>query len=117
MEAQAAGLRITTSSIAAINETVGDRGTLISGDWTTKEYKDKFIESVVKQLKDTDNSDRIKLQEYASKHFGLDDLAKDWEKMFYDLIEEKKSNPIVPYQPTIPYRGTERGQYEGDTRL
>lgn len=107
---------MTTSSIAALNETVGSRGTLIPGDWTTSEYKDKFINSVVSQLKNNDNSDRIKLQEYAKNTFGLDSLAKEWEKMFYDLIEYKKINPIVPYQPTIPYRGTERGQYEGDTR-
>lgn len=117
MEMQAAGVRTTTSSIAALNETVANRGVLINGDWTTQAYKDQFIASVVSQLKDNSNEDRVALQKYAKENFGLDDLAKDWEKMFFDLIEEMKVNPIVSYQPTIPYRGTERGQFEGDTRL
>lgn len=43
------------------------------------------------------------LQKYAKENFGLEDLAKDWEKMFYTLMEEVKTNPISPYQPTIPY--------------
>ena len=64
-----------------------------------------------------DNSDRSQIQDYAKKHFGLDELAKDWENMIYNLLEEKKTNPIIPYQPTIPYRcPEEHGYYEGDTR-
>ena len=104
-EAQAAGLRIITSSIAALNETVADRGILIDGDWTTEEYKNKFIEAVVSAMKYEGEEDRLLLQQYAKETFGLDELAKDWEKMFYGLIEEIKSNPIVPYLPTKPYRG------------
>lgn len=115
MEAQAAGLGIVTSSIAALNETVANRGTLIDGDWTTKPYKDKFVECVVNAM-NNNNSDRIKLQQYAKEHFDLDKLAEDWEKMFYSLIDEVKKNPIVPYYPTTPYRGNGRGYYNGDTR-
>lgn len=104
-EAQAAGLRIVSSPIAAINETVGDRAfALISGDWMTKEYQDKFIESAVAALSKEDESDRIAIQQYAANNFGLESLSKNWEKMFYDLINDIKINPVVPYQPTNEYK-------------
>ena len=104
MEAQAAGLRIISSSIAALNETVGQRGILIDGEWTSPEYHTKFIDAAVKALTNEDDSDRLVLQQYAKDNFGLIELAKDWETMFYSLLDELKINPIVPYQPTIPYR-------------
>jgi glycosyltransferase involved in cell wall biosynthesis len=104
MEAQAAGLRIVSSSIAALNETVADRGVLLPGEWTSPEYKEKFVQVTVKALNDPANNDRNDLQRYAKEHFGLDTLAKDWEAMFHDLIETMKTNPIVPYYPTTQYR-------------
>lgn len=104
MEAQAAGLRIVSSNIAALNETVADRGVLIDGDWTTLEYQNKFISYVVEAMNKNDGSDRIKLQNYAKENFELNKLAEDWQTMFYSLIEELKINPIVPYQPTVRYR-------------
>jgi glycosyltransferase involved in cell wall biosynthesis len=104
MEAQAAGLRIVTSSIAALNETVSTRGVLIDGDWTTEEYKSKFIDAVVSSMQNDDNSDRLKLQQYAKDNFGLDDLASDWNKMFHKLLEDLKTIPINPYQPTKHYK-------------
>lgn len=103
-EAQAAGLRIITSSIAAINETVGDRGVRIDGEWTSEQYQRRFIDEAVKALTEEDNSDRLISQQYAKDHFCLDQLAKDWEKMFFELIEKKKTNPVVPYYPTRQYR-------------
>lgn len=117
MEAQAAGLGIVTSSIAALNETVSNRGILIDGDWASSEYKDKFIQSVVNTMNNYNDSDRVKIQEYANQNFGLDSLAKNWNDMFYQLINEVKINPMVPYQPTIPYRENGNGYYDGDTRL
>lgn len=103
MEAQAAGMRMVTSNIAALKETAGERAVLIDGDWTTPEYQQKFVQNVVKALNNYSDTDRSQLQTYAKEHFSLDGLAKDWEKMFYDLIEGAKSNPIIPYQPTPPY--------------
>jgi glycosyltransferase involved in cell wall biosynthesis/2-polyprenyl-3-methyl-5-hydroxy-6-metoxy-1,4-benzoquinol methylase len=96
MEAQAAGLRIITSPIAALNETVGTRGTLIPGEWTTPEYKNKFVDAVVSAMHSDNNTDRVALQEYA-KNFDLDSLSQDWEKMFTSLIIEKTENPLVAY--------------------
>lgn len=103
MEAQAAGCRMVTSSIAALNETAGDRAKLIQGDWTTPEYQEQFVKECVLALKNEDDSDRAKLQEY-SKNFDFDNLAKDWCDMFLELIEKKKTNPFIPYQPTVAYR-------------
>lgn len=117
MEAQAAGLRMVTSSIAALNETVSERGILIDGDWTSIEYKDKFIQSVIKSINNYSESDRLNLQQYAKQKFGLDSLAQDWSNMFAQLIDEVKSHPMIPYQPTNPYKEDGKGYYDGDTRL
>jgi glycosyltransferase involved in cell wall biosynthesis len=103
MEAQAAGLYIVTSSIAALNETVADRGVLIPGEWTSPEYMKTFIDSTVLALKEKNVSDRASLQQYAKEHFGFDSLVKDWENMFSLLIQELEINPIFPYQPTKEY--------------
>lgn len=104
-EATAAGLRLICNGNGALKEIVGERGHLIiNKDWTSPEFKKEFVEETIKALKKEDNSDRLELQNYAKEHFCLDKLAKDWEKMFYNLMEEMKTNPIVPYQPTLPYR-------------
>lgn len=103
-EAQAAGLRIISSTIAAINETVGDRGILIPGDWTSKPYQDQFVEAAVKALQDTSDNERQELHNYARDNFDLIDLAKKWEEMIYSLIEQKLINPIISYQPTERYK-------------
>lgn len=104
MEAQAAGLRMVTSNIGALQETAGSRAILLDGEWTSPEYQKIFIDHVVSALTKEDESDRIILQQYAKDNFSLDTLATDWEKMFYQLLENIKINPIVPYQPTTPYR-------------
>lgn len=104
MEAQAAGLRIITSSIAALNETVGSRGTLIGGDWISTEYKKQFFDAVVAAMNKNDGSDRVALQQFARANFGLDGLAQEWMQMFHSLIEQKKQYPLVPYQPSVEYR-------------
>lgn len=86
MEAQAAGLRIVTSPIAALGETVGPRGTLIPGSWTSTAYKEKFVDAVAAAMLKDGNEDREALRKYAREHFGWDSLAKDWEKKFQDLL-------------------------------
>lgn len=116
MEAQAAGLRMITSNIAALQETAASRATLLDGEWTSPEYQQKFIESVVSALNKPDDSDRLQLQEYAKENFGLDTLAQDWEQMFYKLIDNLKINPIIPYYPTAKYRG-DSGLYSSDNVL
>jgi glycosyltransferase involved in cell wall biosynthesis len=60
---------------------------------------------------------REELQQYAKEKFCLNKLAKNWENIFFNLIEDVKTNPIPPYQPTTPYRGNGKGYSSGDTRL
>lgn len=104
MEGQAAGLKVISSALGALPETVGDRGYLISGkEWTSEEYKNEFVKEAVSSFKIT-NDDRSELQKHAKESFCLDQLAKDWEEMLYKLINDKVSNPIVPYMPTEAYR-------------
>jgi glycosyltransferase involved in cell wall biosynthesis len=104
VEAQAAGLRVITSPIAALNEVVADRGTLISGEWTSQDYQDRFVDATVIALLKEDDSDRETIQNYVKQHYSLDILADEWSDMFYNLIELKKINPLVPYEPTKHFK-------------
>ena len=97
MEAQMAGLKIITSPIAALNETVADRGKLISGDWLSKEYQEEFIKEVVDAMLNTKEEERKKLTEYARTHFNWDDVAVSWDKIFDNIIENKSNNILDPY--------------------
>lgn len=101
--AQAGGARIVSSSIAAIKETVGERGVLLSGDWTSQAYQDEFVKEAVLAIQETNNHDREQLRQYARDNFCLDQLATDWNDIFYNLARELKENPIVPYRATREY--------------
>jgi len=92
MEAQAAGCYIVTSPIAALNETVGDRGYMISGDWLSQDYKTKFTNAVINEMRRNDD-DRIKLQTYARDNFGWDSLAKDWDEMLHNGMDSPFNIP------------------------
>jgi glycosyltransferase involved in cell wall biosynthesis len=100
MEAQAAGLRIVTSPIAALNETVGSRGTMISGNWLSAPYKEKFVNAVVEAMLKEGHEDRQALAQYAREHFGWDELAKEWESMFIELLgtaeAEADEEEVIP---------------------
>jgi hypothetical protein len=63
------------------------------------------------------NYTREELQQYAKENFCLDKLAEEWQEMFHRLIEDKKTNPIVPYEPTIPYKENGSGYLDGDMRI
>ncbi len=94
MEAQAAGLRIVSSPIAALNETVGSRGTLISGNWLSTSYKEKFVSAVVEAMLKKGDEDRQALQDYARARFGWDELAKEWEAMFLKLLAKEDEDDL-----------------------
>lgn len=102
MEAQAAGLRCVTSSIAALNETVGsEHGVLIDGDWLSKDYQKKFVDEVVHAMTCFEGSwlkTRDEIRERARRDFCLDRLAVDWEQVMRQLIEDSKVRPLVPYR-------------------
>jgi glycosyltransferase involved in cell wall biosynthesis len=96
MEAQAAGLRMVTNPIAALNETVGDRGVLIAGDWLAEDFKGKFTNAVIEALLREGDADRILLQHYAAEHFSWGQIALEWEEMF--LSGMSKDLELPEYQ-------------------
>jgi glycosyltransferase involved in cell wall biosynthesis len=110
MEAQAAGLIVVTSPIAALKETVGPRGYIVEGDWRSKEYADEIVKkTVLLAFKEgrgdhhADNFDgkrpslskRGELKRYANEHFGLDSLAADWDAMLLQ-IHADVTEQVVP---------------------
>lgn len=99
MEAQAAGLYIVTSPIAALNETVGERGVLIEGDWLSEEYQESFVMEVVGAMNaPRAASHRLELQEYARAHLGWDSLAVEW----IDMFKATPAGVMPPYKGFAP---------------
>jgi 2-polyprenyl-3-methyl-5-hydroxy-6-metoxy-1,4-benzoquinol methylase/glycosyltransferase involved in cell wall biosynthesis len=102
MEAQAAGLRIVTSSIAALNETVGqDYGVLLDGDWLSADYQERFVDEVVRAMTTPEGSwkkTREELRARAARDFGLDSLADDWVREVRALIVTLRDAPLVSYK-------------------
>lgn len=107
MEAQAAGLRIVTSSIAALNETVGpEYGVLIDGDWLSPEYQARFVDEVVRAMTAPEGEwlkTRDEIHARAFRDFDLDELAEDWDEMMRVLIKEMRVHPLIPYQPRADF--------------
>lgn len=99
MEAQLAGCRMVTSPIAALNETVGERGVRIPGDWLSSAYQDQFVEATVKALTDPEDGAREANREFARKAFDIESLADEWHLMFYRVLRELEVRPIPPYRP------------------
>lgn len=99
MEAQAAGLRIVTSPVAALTETVGDRGKMIEGDWLSKEYQNQWANEVAAaMLADDSDGVRTRNREYAFQNFGIDSLIVDWDKMIHNVHLEILDNIVPQYQ-------------------
>jgi glycosyltransferase involved in cell wall biosynthesis len=98
MEAQAAGLRIVTSPIAALNETVGDRGVMIPGDWLSPEYMKSFVRATVAAMRSDDPAFREAQAAQARERFSLDALAKDWDLMLRRTVAEVERDVVPPYR-------------------
>lgn len=90
MEAQAAGLHVITTALAALNETVGAEGTLIAGDPRTPEYRDKFIVALNERFQRYPSENPFR-----GERFSLDTLAADWDKMLTEIHASVREN-VVP---------------------
>lgn len=101
MEAQAAGLHIVTSPIAALNETVGPRGVMIPGDWLSDDYKEKFVNAVSDAMLNPNENQRHEVMKYAEDNFCLDKLASEWDVLLNSIVEEAKWNPLVSYKAAV----------------
>lgn len=110
MEAQAAGLRIVTSPIAALKETVGERGKMIEGDWLSDSYQDEFVKHVVDAMTRHSDDDRENLMRYAEQNFSWDGVSDQWESMFLDKLDSIDAYPIVSYIPSPTFERTEAAE-------
>jgi tetratricopeptide (TPR) repeat protein len=90
MQAQAAGLYMVTSPVAALNETAGERAYMCRYDqedqayWRSTEYMEEWTGSVIGALDQSDDigvgkacQSRADLQQYAREHFGMDELVDE----------------------------------------
>jgi glycosyltransferase involved in cell wall biosynthesis len=103
MEAQAAGLHIVTSHLAALVETVGDRGVLLRADnpdeVNSERYQKAFVENVVDLMNlYPDEAKRYIAQKYAKDSFDLDDLARDWSQMLTEMVTRLRDDVIGKFQ-------------------
>ena len=100
LEAQAAGLYIVTTPVAALNETVADRGVRVPGGWETNEATEaqraEFVAAVVRAIRgEGQPRTRDELRAYARENFGLDELAKDWDVTLRGVLAEAVER-VVP---------------------
>jgi glycosyltransferase involved in cell wall biosynthesis len=99
MEAQAAGLRIVTSPIAALNETV-KLGVFVHGDWRSPEYMESWTSAVVRAMQkdDAPGNNRDDLMAVARREFCLDKLATDWDAWIRELHSEMQRDVVPKYR-------------------
>ena len=90
MQAQAAGLRIVTSALAALSETVGDRGVLLAQDPRSDAYRTAFTQATIAALRsEPTEAERAALRAYAARHFDLLRLAVDFVAIFRGLLARR----------------------------
>ena len=104
LEAQAAGLYIVTTPVAALNETVADRGVRVPGGWETGEATEaqraEFVAAVVRAIRgEGQPRTREELRQYARDNFGLDELTKDWDAMLRGVLAEVVERVVPRFQP------------------
>jgi glycosyltransferase involved in cell wall biosynthesis len=90
MQAQAAGLGIVTSALAALNETVGDRGRLLAEDPRSEAYREAFTRATIAALQSPPTeTERAALRNYAAQHFDLQRLAGEFVENFRALLDQR----------------------------
>lgn len=100
MEAQAAGLYIVTSPIAALKETCPDAA-FVEGDWRSKEYADAFAGKVVNLMTDYGLATEQPWREHYRKlarRFSLDSLADDWDAMLLKFHADMTEMVVPPFK-------------------
>lgn len=87
MEALTSGCRIVTSPIAALPETLGPNAAMIPGDWRSEDYQTLFATSVIEAMTRETGDDRALNKEFAQR-YDLDSLAKEWDTMLHQLVDD-----------------------------
>jgi glycosyltransferase involved in cell wall biosynthesis len=96
MQAQAAGLRIVSSALAALPETVGERGVLLTQDPLSEEYRAAFVEATSAALLAAQTDEGLQpLRDYAEQHFDLERLSQEFVARFRQLILQQALQGLV----------------------
>lgn len=84
MENMAAGAVPITTALAALNETVNDRGVLVKPYSTEPRYKVDFLREVKRLVEDGSHRYRLAQvgREYALANLTWDGVAEEWEQIF-----------------------------------
>lgn len=81
MEAQAAGLRVITTPLAALKETVRD-GVFVEGSFTSRSTQDAFVQAVVKAMVEPPSEEEREAQRArAREHFSWNRVVERWEAL------------------------------------
>ncbi len=98
IEAQAAGLPVVTTSLAALKETVEDgvSGVLLEGDARTQEYKKKFVNAVVEICENKKIFEKLSNggRERADSIYSWNKVAEDWLNEINQLLGKKNLDLI-----------------------
>jgi glycosyltransferase involved in cell wall biosynthesis len=103
MEAQAAGLMIVTSPLAALVETVADRGVMLKEHWDyvgapSGAFIAETAELTVEAMREAEQTEGQRSMDYARDHFGLDTLAEEWSEMMLKMRDDLEVNPVAKFQ-------------------
>ncbi len=97
LEAQAAGLPVVTSKLAALEERIDDEinGYLVSGHPGEKNYKEKFCALVNQVLQNQSLWERLSQKAiHKSSLFSYQKLAEAWEKDFEEFAKKNSAEKI-----------------------
>lgn len=99
LEAAASGTLAVTSFLAALEETVGDRGILIPGDASTTEWHDKALSDLFAVMKDIDRKNNL----IAANMAWADSMS--WKSRALDMLDKHikptLATTLVGTLPTI----------------
>lgn len=97
IEAQAAGLPIVTSNLAALPETIehNETGIILNGDAHSPAYQEEFIKTVIRLMDDNEEWARLSANgiRRAAKNYAWPLIAKTWESLFSRFLENAKNDP------------------------
>jgi len=127
MQAQAAGLRVVTSPVAALPETVFSvRNDMLDGapgpidisqsfdcHPCSDNYRYRAVAATVAALKLTDEESRGYAASGATR-FSLITLASDWSAMLTDIVASLQENPVPPFYVAPEFAKAARGPDESE---
>jgi predicted O-methyltransferase YrrM len=91
-----------TNGLAALQNTVGDRGVCVDGDATTREWQDKALEALFSIMENKDAREKLieKNYQWASK--------LTWKNQAYKLVNEYLIRGPSPRKPPITHMSAHR---------